>query len=100
VEVAEEVREVLGVDGGIQGGLGRHHVATVEDGGGDAGVGSGGSAGEVGLFEDAEKRWAVEWAGFAIVVALSAVGLEDLVATGLLRRELAERRGWGCGVAA
>jgi hypothetical protein len=55
---------------------------------------------QIGLFEDAEERGAVEVSGDAIVVAQRAVGLEDFVAAGFLRGELIERRGRRRGVAA
>jgi hypothetical protein len=72
----------------------------VEDGGGDAVVVGGGTAGEVGLFEDAAEGGAVERLRGAIVVALGAVGFEDAVAADLLGVEFREWcGGWG-GVAA
>jgi len=100
VEVGEEVGEGVGVVLGIEGGLGWHEVAAVEDGVGDAFVVGGGAAGEVGLLEDAEQGGAVERAFGAVVVAHGAVGLEELLAVELLGVELGDgggRRGGSAG---
>ena len=66
---------------------------AVEDGFAYAIVVGRSSAGKVGLFVDAEQRWAVQNVAVAVVVALSAAGLKDIVAVHLLRIELVE---WRC----
>ena len=71
----------------------------MEDGGGDAVVVGGRSAGERGLLIEAEKGRAVERVVAAVVVALGAAGLVDGVSAGLLRVELIERDGRGVAMA-
>jgi hypothetical protein len=74
---------------------GGHHIASVQDGGGDAIVVGGCSAGEIGLFVEALEAGAVK-AFFGVgVVATGAVVLEDVVAGGFLGGELSEGFGWG-----
>jgi hypothetical protein len=101
VEVGEKVLEVGGI--GVR--EGGHEVMAVEDGGCDAGVIGGSSAGQVRLFVDTEQRWALYRStrprtGIAVVMAQRAAGLEILIAESLLRGELIDGCGRGSGAAA
>jgi hypothetical protein len=100
MKVGQEIVELLRAVPRVEIGLCWHEVAAVEDGGSYTLIVGGSATGEVGLLEHAEERWTVQRAGNAVIVALCATGLEDLMAAALLGVELIERCRWRRGPAA
>ena len=76
--------------------MGRHHAVAVDDGRGHAFIGRRRAAVQRGLVKDAGQARPLLGLVDALVMALRAVGVEGLVAGGLLGIELID--GNGCGI--
>jgi hypothetical protein len=76
MQIGQQVVEVLPIEIGH----GRHQVAAMQDGFGHALVRGRCAAVQRLLLEDAQQRWPMQGRIDAIVMALRAVGLEDVVA--------------------
>ena len=95
MQVREQVVEILRVEW-----LSRHQVAAVQDGCGYAIVIGGGARRERRLLVQGQQSGAVARLIHAVVVALRAARLKELVAVRLLCVQLVQRRGRGHSAAA
>jgi hypothetical protein len=80
VKIGKKVGEVVGVEVGLSG----HHIAPMKDRVEHALIVGRGSAGKVGLLEDAAQRRSMQRLGDPVIMALRAVHLKDLISMNLL----------------